>query len=122
MRIVAWINAVDQPFDAALQDGERRTQLVRDVGHELAAQGVLRPEDASNATDRDSERAAHGDGERERRRDDDELVVQPRDRRRDARTRHQERGEEAAELPHERWRSVPAAVMMPVRSHASVNL
>ena len=43
--IVARIDAVEQTFEAALQDRQRRAQLVRDVGHQVAPQavGVLQP-------------------------------------------------------------------------------
>ena len=40
--IVTRIHAVEQPLEASLNDAQRRPQLVRDVGHQLPPQRVLR--------------------------------------------------------------------------------
>ncbi len=52
----AGIGIFDQRFDVALDGGERRAQLVADVGDELAA-GFLRGLDAGDVVEHD-ERAA----------------------------------------------------------------
>ena len=41
LRLVARIDTVQQAFELSLDDGERRPQLVRDVGHEIAPQPIV---------------------------------------------------------------------------------
>src|SRR5262245_55761912 len=40
MRLVGWVDAVDDRLDVPLDDGERRTQLVRHIGEKAAWLGL----------------------------------------------------------------------------------
>jgi hypothetical protein len=82
MGLVAGVHAIEQPLDAALQDGERRPQLVGDIGHQLPPQAVLfgeRPDDgAEGAPECRGERHDQHDGHR---RDRKRPVRRPREQR-----------------------------------------
>jgi hypothetical protein len=128
-RVVARIDAVEEPFDASLQDGQRRAQLVRDVGHQLAAQAVLLGEDAGDAADRHGE-ASH-DRERHHHRHRDRQCrtggarEQRHERARAGRGEDDQGRERATDAAHDQRRSVmaaPGAVLVPLRPHAPVNL
>src|SRR3954453_20474645 len=111
--LIARVDAVEQPFDAALQDGQRRPQLVGDVGHELPPEAVLLAEGSGDPPDDEPEDRDERHGQRHRhRRDPPHLLRRPPEQRDQGAGAHggqgDERREGAAHASHETPRHAAA--------------